>query len=183
LNVLEGPLQGLLIIEPTLFHDDRGLFLESWNARQYLRANNKLDFVQDNVSISKKGVLRGLHFQNPAQQGKLVTVLMGEVFDVVVDLRIASKTFSRWYDETLSATNMRQLYIPPGFAHGFAVLSHRALFHYKCTEYYEPSTERTLLWNDPDVGIDWPLDNPILSSKDRVGKRLKDFKSEELFAS
>ncbi|MGP8218592.1 MAG: dTDP-4-dehydrorhamnose 3,5-epimerase, partial [Limisphaerales bacterium] len=140
------------------------------------------NFVQDNVSLSRRGTLRGLHFQNPAPQGKLVFVLQGEVFDVAVDIRRSSPTFGRWHGLHLSGENKRQFFIPPGFAHGFAVLSETALFAYKCTELYIPQNELTLAWNDPDIGIQWPLDNPQLSEKDARGPRLKDLPKDRLFA-
>lgn len=179
--VRPAPLSGVLIIEPDVYRDPRGFFAELWSSRQLAARGLHESFVQDNVSLSSKGVLRGLHFQNPEAQGKLVSVLMGEVFDVAVDLRVGSATFGKWYGETLSSANLRQLYLPPGFAHGFVVTSDQALFHYKCTAYYNKNSEKTLLWNDPDLGIPWPCEVPVVSEKDRVGKTLKDFAPEELF--
>lgn len=181
MKILPGSLSGLLIIEPKVFGDSRGFFLETWNRARYGECGIDEDFVQDNLSFSGKGILRGLHFQNPNPQGKLVQVLQGEVFDVAVDLRRHSPTFGRWEGVTLSAENKRQLYIPPGFAHGFAVVTDSALFHYKCTRTYSPKDEVTLLWNDPDVGVKWPIESPLLSDKDRKGFGLKDLPAEKLF--
>ncbi|MCK0507238.1 dTDP-4-dehydrorhamnose 3,5-epimerase [Aromatoleum anaerobium] len=163
----------VLMIEPKVFGDARGFFFESFNARAFRDATG-LDetFVQDNHSRSARGVLRGLHYQIRQPQGKLVRVVRGAVFDVAVDLRRASPSFGRWAGVELSEDNHRQLWIPPGFAHGFVVLSESADFLYKTTDYYAPEHERCLLWNDPAVGIDWPLDAPLLSGKDREGKPL-----------
>lgn len=155
--------------------------METWNRQRYLEAGLKLDFVQDNISLSRKGTLRGLHFQNPNGQGKLLQVLSGEVFDVAVDVRRDSPTFGRWHGLNLSSENKLQFYIPPGFAHGFAVLSETALFHYKCTDFYSPADEATLLWNDPDVGIKWPIAEPLLSEKDKKGLPLKALPPQKLF--
>ncbi|MEJ5239504.1 MAG: dTDP-4-dehydrorhamnose 3,5-epimerase, partial [Limisphaera sp.] len=168
-------------IEPRVYGDARGYFLETWNERRYREAGIPGPFVQDNLSFSRRGAVRGLHFQNPSAQAKLVYVLEGEVFDVAVDLRRRSPTFGRWFGVRLSAENKRQLYIPVGFAHGFAVLSETALFAYKCTEFYAPEHEVTLLWNDPDLGIPWPVDQPVLSDKDQRGRRLRDLPPEKLF--
>jgi dTDP-4-dehydrorhamnose 3,5-epimerase len=180
-NIIRVELEGLLIIEPKVFGDPRGFFMETWNHRRYQEAGVPPGFVQDNISFSRRGALRGLHFQNPSSQGKLVSVLQGEVFDVAVDLRRSSKTFGRWHGLNLSEQNRRQFFIPPGFAHGFAVLSDTALFHYKCTEYYSPKDELTLLWNDPALNIAWPLAQPTLSDKDNQGLLLKDIPPERLF--
>jgi dTDP-4-dehydrorhamnose 3,5-epimerase len=164
---------GVLVIEPDVYQDDRGYFFESWSARRYAEHGLPASFVQDNVSRSSRGALRGLHLQLPPMgQGKLVHVLEGEVFDVAVDVRIDSPTFGKWIGETLSAQNSRQIYIPPGFAHGFCVLSEHALFAYKCTQYYAPSSELSVLWNDPDIGIAWPVKAPVLSNKDAAAPRL-----------
>jgi dTDP-4-dehydrorhamnose 3,5-epimerase len=182
MNVINCEIQGLVVIEPKVFGDARGFFLETWNRQRYRAAGLDWDFVQDNVSLSRQGTLRGLHFQNPAPQGKLVFVLQGEVFDVAVDIRRSSPTFGRWHAERLSGGNKKQFYVPPGFAHGFAVLSETALFAYKCTELYSPQNELTLAWNDPDLGIQWPLDHPQLSEKDARGVRLKDLPPDRLFA-
>lgn len=181
MNVITCDIPGLLIIEPKVFGDARGFFMETWNRQRYQDAGLKWDFVQDNVSLSRRGILRGLHFQNPGGQGKLVHVLQGEVFDVAVDLRKSSPTFGRWHGLRLSAENKTQFFIPPGFAHGFVVLSETALFAYKCTALYSPQTELTLAWNDPEVGIQWPLESPQLSEKDSRGLRLKDITKDRLF--
>ena len=163
MNVLETGLPGVVIIEPDVFGDDRGFFMETWNGRRYEEAGLPGRFVQDNLSYSARGVLRGLHFQNPQAQGKLVSVLRGEVFDVAVDIRVGSPTFGEWTGVTLSAENKRQFYVPPEFAHGFLVTGEDALFFYKCTDYYAPSAEGIVLWNDPEIGIEWPTDAPTLS--------------------
>ncbi len=181
MKIIPSELHGVCVIEPKVFGDARGYFLETWNRRAFASAGVEVDFVQDNLSYSGRGTLRGLHFQNPHPQGKLVTVLAGEVFDVVVDVRVDSPTFGRWIGITLSAENRRQLYVPPGFAHGFCVTGESALFAYKCSDYYSPRDEVTLAWDDPDLGIDWPTREPVLSEKDRHGIRLKDFPKERLF--
>ena len=164
----------VLILEPKVFGDARGFFFESFNARDFAQATGlEVAFVQDNHSKSAKGVLRGLHYQIQHPQGKLVRVVEGEVFDVAVDLRRSSPTFGRWVGERLSADNHKQLWVPPGFAHGFVVLSESAEFLYKTTDYWFPEHERSLLWNDPAVGIDWPIDvPPLLAAKDAAGKHL-----------
>jgi dTDP-4-dehydrorhamnose 3,5-epimerase len=182
MNVIAVELRGLLIIEPKVFGDARGFFLETWNRNRYREAGLAAEFVQDNLSFSRHGALRGLHFQNPTPQGKLVSVLQGEVFDVAVDLRRSSPTFGKWHGLTLSSENKRQFFVPPGFAHGFAVMSETALFHYKCTEPYSPANEMTIRWDDPDLGIEWPLKGPTLSDKDTKGLWLKDVPKERLFA-
>lgn len=182
MKVRSCEIPGLLIIEPKVFGDARGFFLETWHRQRYREAGLDVDFVQDNLSSSRRGTIRGLHFQNPRAQGKLVWVIQGEVFDVAVDLRRSSPTFGRWHGLNLSSENRLQFYIPPGFAHGFAVLSETAIFAYKCTEFYSPADELTLQWNDPDVGVQWPFDDPVLSEKDRRGLRLKDLPPERLFA-
>jgi dTDP-4-dehydrorhamnose 3,5-epimerase len=181
MNVIPGELVGLLIIEPRVFGDPRGFFMETWNRQSYRACGIDLDFVQDNLSCSRRGILRGLHFQNPKPQGKLVSVLQGEIFDVAVDIRRSSPTFGRWQGLNLSAENKRQLYLPPGFAHGFVVLSETALFHYKCTDFYAPQHEATIRWDDPVLAIQWPLKNPTVSEKDAKGLRLRDLPSERLF--
>jgi dTDP-4-dehydrorhamnose 3,5-epimerase len=164
----------VLILEPKVFGDARGFFFESFNARDFAQATGlDVNFVQDNHSKSAKGVLRGLHYQIEHAQGKLVRVTEGEVFDVAVDLRKSSATFGKWVGVTLSSDNHRQLWVPPGFAHGFVVLSESAEFFYKTTDYWYPEHERSLLWNDPAVGIDWPVDGqPLLAAKDAAGKLL-----------
>jgi len=181
MKLTETDLRGVLIIEPRSFGDDRGYFMETWNESRYGSEKIPTRFVQDNVSFSKKGVLRGLHFQNPKPQGKLVSVLQGEVFDVVVDLRIDSPTFKKWWGTNLSSENKKQVFIPPGFAHGFLVLSESALFFYKCTDFYSPESELTLLWNDPEVGINWPMKNPVVSEKDARGLKLAEIEKGRLF--
>jgi dTDP-4-dehydrorhamnose 3,5-epimerase len=182
MKVLTCDISGLLIIEPTVFGDARGFFLETWNLLRYREAGIAEDFVQDNVSFSRRGILRGLHSQNPKPQGKLLEVLQGEVFDVAVDIRRNSPTFGKWHGLMLSGENKRQFYVPPGFAHGFAVLSETALFHYKCTEFYSPKDEMALRWNDPDIGIKWPLKDPLLSERDAKGLLLRDAPPERLFS-
>lgn len=168
----------VLIIEPQVFGDDRGFFYESFNARRFAELTGvTAQFVQDNHSKSAKNVLRGLHYQIQHAQGKLMRVTAGEVFDVVVDIRKTSPTFGKWVGVTLSAENKRQLWIPEGFAHGFIVTSESAEFLYKTTDYWSPQHERSLLWNDPAIGIEWPIDSqhpPLLSAKDQVGQLLAD---------
>jgi dTDP-4-dehydrorhamnose 3,5-epimerase len=169
MKVTTTPIEGLLIIEPTVFGDDRGFFYESFNAQRFADLTGvRADFVQDNHSRSARNVLRGMHYQIQQAQGKLVRVVSGSVYDVAVDLRKSSPTFGKWFGVELSAENKRQFWIPPGFAHGFAVTSEFAEFLYKTTDYYAPEHERSLLWNDPTVGIEWPLDGtPLLSAKDQ----------------
>jgi dTDP-4-dehydrorhamnose 3,5-epimerase len=180
MNIIETQLPGVLILEPRVFQDDRGYFLETWNQARYAAVGIPERFVQDNLSKSAKGVLRGLHYQHPNGQGKLVSVAMGEVFDVAVDVRQGSPTLGRWHGVRLSSTNNRSMYIPPGFAHGFVVLSDEALFCYKCTEYYAPGCESSLRWNDPDLAIDWPISNPKLSSKDLEAPFLRAIPADRL---
>jgi len=172
MKIEKTPLQDLLIIEPQVFGDSRGFFLESWSRARFAQAGLDIDFVQDNHSRSTRGTLRGLHFQTVHPQGKLVRVTAGAVFDVAVDLRSSSPTVGRWFGLQLSAENHRMLWVPPGFAHGFYVLSGIADFQYKCSDVYDPGSELTLRWDDPEVGIEWPLlpDLPLrLSDKDRAG--------------
>jgi dTDP-4-dehydrorhamnose 3,5-epimerase len=171
-NVAKTELPGVLIVEPNVFGDDRGFFMESWNGARYEGHGIPNHFVQDNLSFSARGVLRGLHFQNPQPQGKLVSVLRGEVFDVAVDIRVGSPSFGGWTAATLSAENRLQFWIPPGFAHGFLVTAESALFSYKCTDYYAPEYDGSILWNDPDIGIPWPLETPSLSERDRAAPPL-----------
>lgn len=174
-------IEGLCIIEPIVFEDNRGYFMETYNFKDFKEAGLDMIFVQDNQSKSKKGVLRGLHFQYKHPQGKLVRVTKGQVFDVAVDLRKNSKTYGKWYGVILSEENKRQFYIPEGFAHGFLVLSEEAEFVYKCTDYYHPEDEGGIIWNDPDINIDWPLDKieeVILSEKDKKWKTLKEQRIE-----
>ena len=172
MKVERTALPGVLILEPKVFGDARGFFMETWNRSRYAEAGLPGEFVQDNVSYSRHGVLRGLHYQHPRAQGKLVHVLEGEVFDVAVDVRVGSPTFGRWVGAALSAQNRRQLWIPPGFAHGFCVTGETALFCYKCTELYAPEHEGSILWNDPAIGIAWPLEHPTLSAKDAAAPPL-----------
>jgi dTDP-4-dehydrorhamnose 3,5-epimerase len=172
MQVIETSLTGVLIIEPKVFGDERGFFLETFHAQRYQQAGIPAPFVQDNLSFSRRGVLRGLHFQNPNPQGKLVYVLQGEVFDVAVDIRRGSPNYSRWVSSTLSAHNRRQLWVPAGFAHGFCVVSETALFVYKCTDYYSPDAEASIRWDDPNIGVDWPVSAPNLSAKDAAAPML-----------
>lgn len=175
MKVSYSKLKGCVIIEPSVFGDERGFFLETFQAIRYEQeAGIDLPFVQDNHSRSAKGVLRGLHFQKTKPQGKLVRVVRGEVYDVAVDIRKGSATFGEWEGVTLSEDNKKQFWVPPGFAHGFVVLSDTADFEYKCTDYYDPSDEGCILWNDPDLDIPWPITNPVLSTKDESAKRLAD---------
>lgn len=176
-NFIKTKIKDLYIIEPKVFGDDRGYFMESYNRRDFVDAGLDMVFVQDNESKSKKGVLRGMHFQTKFTQGKLVRATQGEVYDVAVDLRKDSPTYGMWEGVVLSAENKRQFYVPEGFAHGFLVLSDEAVFNYKCTNLYAPEYDGGLLWNDPDVGIEWPLDGIdeiILSEKDKKQKKLKE---------
>lgn len=173
MQVFETAIPDVKLIEPKVFGDDRGFFLESFQAERYAQqAGITLAFVQDNHSRSARNVLRGLHFQRSKPQGKLVRVVRGEVLDVAVDIRRGSPTFGNVVSEILSEENKRQLWIPPGLAHGFVVLSETADFEYKCTDYYDPSDEGSLIWNDPDLNIDWRVTDPILSAKDAQGLRL-----------
>jgi len=178
---IETPIKDLYVIEPTIFGDHRGYFMETYNENEFKKAGLNVDFVQDNQSKSKKGVLRGLHFQYEYPQGKLVRVIKGKVFDVAVDLRKNSKTYGKWYGVYLSEENKKQFYIPEGFAHGFLVLSDEAEFTYKCTDFYHPEDEGGIIWNDPDIGIKWPIEQieeVILSNKDKRWKLLKEQKIE-----
>jgi len=167
MKVIETSLPGVLIIEPKVFPDARGFFVETYNKDRYRNSGVLPEFVQDNLSFSSRGVLRGLHYQNPHAQGKLVYVLQGEVWDVAVDIRRDSAQFGQWTAVTLSSENKKQFYIPPGFAHGFCVLSETALFTYKCTDLYHPECDGGVRWDDPTIGIQWPITAPILSEKDR----------------
>ena len=180
MDLIETHIPGVVILEPRVFGDARGFFMETWNQARYVEAGLPASFVQDNLSYSRRGVLRGLHFQHPNAQGKLVYVLQGEVFDVAVDIRRGSPTFGQSVSALLSSDNKRQFYVPPGFAHGFCVTSETALFAYKCTELYSPSDEASILWNDPALGIDWPIDAPELSDKDRIALSLADFPQDRL---
>lgn len=177
ITVTPCDIEGLYVIEPTVFKDERGYFVETYNQNDMKEAGLDMVFVQDNQSMSTRGVLRGLHFQKQFPQGKLVRVVRGKVFDVAVDLRSDSKTYGKWFGVELSAENMKQFYIPEGFAHGFLVLSDEAEFCYKCTDFYRPGDEGGLAWNDPEIGVEWPLEEGvdlIISEKDQKWKGLKD---------
>jgi len=177
MNIIQTSLRDCVIIEPKVFGDERGFFLETFQARRYADiAGIELPFVQDNHSRSSKGVLRGLHFQKTKPQGKLVRVVSGEVYDVAVDIREGSETFGCWHGVILSEQNKRQFWVPPGFAHGFVVLSEVADFEYKCTDYYDPNDEGSIFWNDPDLNIDWPIKNPVVSEKDAAAQKMTDIK-------
>lgn len=180
MNIIKTNLLDVIIIEPTVFGDERGFFFETWQKERYEAAGIQGEFAQDNVSFSRKGVLRGLHFQNPHGQGKLVSVLQGEVFDVAVDIRIGSPTFGQWTGVVLSGENHRQFWIPAGFAHGFCVTSETALFSYKCTDRYAPECEGGIAWNDPKIGVEWPLLDVTLSAKDKVYPCLHDIRADVL---
>ncbi|MFK7956165.1 MAG: dTDP-4-dehydrorhamnose 3,5-epimerase [Lysobacterales bacterium] len=172
MKVLETKIPGVMLFEPEMFGDDRGFFMETWNHARYSNAGLSVTFSQSNLSKSSKGVLRGLHFQEPQPQGKLVHVLAGEVFDVAVDIRRNSPTFGQWEGYTLSGDNHRQLYVPEGFAHGFCVTSDFAIFSYQCTQVYAPQYDQSIRWDDPEIGIQWPVDAPVLSEKDQQAPRL-----------
>ena len=177
ITVTPCDIEGLYVIEPTVFKDERGYFVETYNQNDMKEAGLDMVFVQDNQSMSTRGVLRGLHFQKQFPQGKLVRVVRGKVFDVAVDLRSDSKTYGKWFGVELSAENMKQFCIPEGFAHGFLVLSDEAEFCYKCTDFYHPGDEGGLAWNDPEIGVEWPLEEGvdlIISEKDQKWKGLKD---------
>jgi dTDP-4-dehydrorhamnose 3,5-epimerase len=180
MKVTRTKLPGVLVIEPDVFGDDRGWFLETWSQLRYAAIGVPELFVQDSVSISRRGVLRGLHLQHPWDQGKLVQVAHGSVYDVTVDVRVGSSTFGQWISEILSAEGHRQVYIPPGFAHGFCVTSEAAVLMYKCTEVYHREAELGVAWDDPDLAIPWPVDTPILSAKDSQFSRLRDIPAERL---
>ena len=176
MDFIETELPGLILIKPAVHSDERGYFMETWHARQFRAAGIDAEFVQDNFSLSEKGTLRGLHYQIEQAQGKLVRVVSGEVFDVAVDVRKSSPTFGQWAGHILSEENKHQAWIPPGFAHGFLVLSDTARFEYKCTDYYAPEFDRCIRWNDPDIGIDWPIpagEEPVLSDKDAAAPYLE----------
>ena len=177
IKVTTCDIEGLYVNEPTVFKDERGYFMETYNQNDFKEAGLNMTFVQDNQSMSVKGVLRGLHFQKQYPQGKLVRAVRGTVFDVAVDLRSDSKTYGKWFGVTLSAENKKQFYIPEGFAHGFLVLSDEAEFAYKCTDFYHPGDEGGLLWSDPEIGVDWPIEpgmELIISDKDKKWSGLKD---------
>lgn len=179
-NFIQTGIEGLVVVEPTVFGDSRGYFMETYNYNDFKAAGLDMIFVQDNQSKSKKGVLRGLHYQKKNPQGKLVRVVSGEVYDVAVDLRKGSKSYGKWYGVLLSAENKRQFYIPEGFAHGFLVVSDTAEFVYKCTRFYDPTDEGGLLWNDTEIGVEWPISEGmeiLLSDKDTKNPLLKDIDS------
>ena len=180
MKVVPTELPGCVVIEPAVFGDDRGFFFETWNADRYAEHGLPTRFVQSNVSSSARGVLRGLHYQWPNPQGKLVSVLEGEVYDVAVDIRRGSPHFGRWTAVILSAENKRQLWIPEGFAHGFVVLSERAIFSYLCTAQYDRQADAGVRWDDAAIGIDWPVSSPLLSEKDAKAPFLAEVAAEQL---
>jgi dTDP-4-dehydrorhamnose 3,5-epimerase len=179
MEVIETELNGLFVLKPKVFEDERGYFYESYNQNLFKKAGINFDFVQDNQSLSQKGVLRGLHFQNPPHaQGKLVRVITGGVYDVAVDIRKDSKTYGKWFGLELTEKNKWMMFVPPGFAHGFLTLENNTIFSYKCTNFYNKASEDCLLWNDNDLNIDWNFDKPLLSAKDLEGKPFKGFLSQ-----
>ncbi len=180
MKIIDTSLKDLLIIAPEIFEDNRGFFMESFHKKKYADGGIFNDFVQDNMSCSVQGTLRGLHYQLPHLQAKIVQVLEGSVIDVCVDIRVGSPTFGKWFKIELSNKNKKQIYIPRGFAHGFCVLSKYAIMMYKCDAFYYPEYDRGILWSDPDLGIEWPVDNPILSDKDMKYSCLKDLNPDEL---
>ncbi|MBE1159209.1 dTDP-4-dehydrorhamnose 3,5-epimerase [Dyella acidiphila] len=180
MKVLETSLPDVLVIEPQVFKDPRGFFYESHNEGKFAKAGIHAKFVQTNVSRSARGVLRGLHYQWPSPQGKLVSVLEGEVYDVAVDIRRGSPTFGQWAAVMLTGDNHRHLWIPEGFAHGFCVLSESATFTYQCTALYEPTADASIAWNDADIGVDWPVSEPMISDKDAKAPMLADVPADRL---
>ncbi len=180
MKVSKTSFEGALIVEPDVFKDKRGFIMETFHRHRYSQEGMSADLVQDNLSFSEKGIIRGLHYQFPNAQAKLVQVIKGEVLDVIVDIRMGSPTFGQWESVILSGENKRQFYIPPGFAHGFCVLSAAAFFAYKCSDFYVPDSEGGILWSDPDIAIDWPVDNPILSTKDGQYPCLRDILPDRL---
>jgi dTDP-4-dehydrorhamnose 3,5-epimerase len=180
MKTVQTSLDGVLLLEPLLFGDDRGYFLESYNEKTYLEAGIDARFIQTNVSRSARGVMRGLHYQWPSPQGKLVTAVEGEVYDVAVDVRLGSPTFGKWEGFMLTAENHRHLWIPEGFAHGFCVLSSFATFIYQCTSFYNATADRSVRWNDGSIGIDWPVEKPLLSPKDAQAPFLTDISADQL---
>ncbi len=182
LKATKADIKDLLIVEPACYEDERGFFMEPWNKRDFSDIGITIEFVQEGHSRSKSQVVRGLHYQSgPASQAKLVRCILGKVFDVAVDLRIRSDTFGKWFGIELSAENKKQLYIPVGFGHGFAVLDEYSEILYKQSSYYTPPLEGAVLWNDPDIGIKWPVDNPILSEKDKSAQTLKEYLKKPAF--
>ncbi|MBL7889493.1 MAG: dTDP-4-dehydrorhamnose 3,5-epimerase [Bacteroidia bacterium] len=179
MEITKTPIEGLLIIQPKVFEDDRGHFFESYNKSDFITNGINVDFVQDNQSLSQAGVLRGLHFQNPPfAQGKLVRVIKGAVLDIAVDIRKNSKTYGEHFSIILNEQNKTQFWIPEGFAHGFLTLENNTIFSYKCTNYYNKASEGCILWNDPVLNINWDIKNPVLSEKDKVGEAFNKFKSQ-----
>ena len=174
MEIEKTSIDGVLLIKPKVWGDARGYFVETWQKERYEAAGIALPFVQDNHSMSRRGILRGLHYQKTRPQGKLVSVSLGRVFDVAVDIRKGSPTFGKWFGVELTQENQWQLWIAPGLAHGFVVVSEEAHFHYKCTDYYCPSDEAGIRWNDPDIAVAWPVDNPLLSAKDTVAPFFRD---------
>jgi len=174
MNFLPTALPGVIIVEPRVFRDDRGFFLETHHQKKFAEGGISVSFVQDNHSRSSQGTLRGLHLQRTKAQGKLVRAIAGEIYDVAVDVRRGSPTFAKWIGVVLSAENFKQIYVPPGFAHGFLVRSESAEVEYKCTDFYAPDDELTIIWNDTAIGIDWPSTSPLLSPKDARGRSLND---------
>ena len=182
MKIISTPIQDLILIDPKSYHDERGFFLEAFQVERYQRLLKKsINFVQDNLSRSSKNVLRGLHYQIKQPQDKLVTVVRGSVFDVAVDIRTQSVTFGQWFGVILNDENHYQLFVPKGFAHGFCVLSEIVDFYYKCSDYYSPETEQGILWSDPNLGIHWPLQTPIISTKDKNYACLNNISSKLLF--
>lgn len=178
MELIKTPIEGLLVLQPRVFEDERGYFFESYNESNFQSQGLNIKFVQDNESLSQKGVLRGLHFQNPPHaQGKLVRVIKGAVMDVAVDIRKKSSTYGQSFSIELNEKNKTQLWIPEGFAHGFLTLENDTIFSYKCTNFYNKNSEDCILWNDPNLSIKWDISNPVLSEKDKQGKYFKDFKS------
>lgn len=181
MKIAPAPLEGLLVIEPRVFGDQRGYFFETYQEQHYAQ-NGMPKYVQSNVSRSTRYTLRGLHYQLPRAQAKLVSVIRGAVFDVMVDIRVSSPTFGKWFGLVLSDENHQQVFIPPGFAHGFCVLSEEADFFYQCSDFYAPDCEHGIIWNDADLNIAWPVQKPVLSSKDEIYPRLNEIPREQLFA-
>ena len=180
MNIVTTSIEGILIIEPEVYEDSRGFFMETYNRNRYMKAGIDTVFVQDNLSYSVKNTVRGLHFQIKKPQAKLLQVITGEIFDVAVDIRQNSATFGKWTGFHLSDRNKRQLFVPQGFAHGFCVLSETAHFLYKCSDFYAPDDEGGIIWSDPDIGIDWPVEDPIISEKDKQYPNLSDLTEEQL---
>ena len=180
MNIITTSIEGVLIIEPRVFKDNRGFFMETYNQDKYQKSGINRHFVQDNLSYSGCGTLRGLHFQSRHPQAKLVQVITGEIFDVAVDIRKDSPTFGKWTGVVLSDQNKRQMFIPEGFAHGFCVISETAHFSYKCSDFYAPDDDGGIIWSDPEIGIEWPVKNPVISEKDKHHPRLCELLPEQL---